>query len=312
MSISRRISILALLAACGSLPGLAQTPPPAAIDDQASQAYAHQQWDKSEQLYAELTKSNPDNARYWYRYAVSAQATKHYPVALEAFAEAKKRAGNGLPAFFVDYSISSVQAAMGHADEAFATLTSAANEGFAQPEKLESDPEWSALRADPRYAPLLLQAKHNLSPCTYSAESRQFDFWVGDWDVFRADDSAVPVGTSHIARELSDCVIWENWTSARMGYAGKSYNVYDVNLKRWEQFWVDNSAGMVFFYGNLKDGVMDYWTDDVPQPDGKTLKRHLQFFNLSPDTVRQFSQNSADGGKTWTVDYDFIYRRRKI
>jgi uncharacterized phage-like protein YoqJ len=97
-----------------------------------------------------------------------------------------------------------------------------------------------------------------------------------------------------------------------MGYAGKSYNVYDVNLKRWEQFWVDNSAGMVFFYGNLKDGVMDYWTDDVPQPDGKTLKRHLQFFNLSPDTVRQFSQNSADRGKTWTVDYDFIYRRRKI
>jgi len=40
---------------------------------------------------------------------------------------------------------------------------------------------------------------------------------------------------------------------------------------------VDNSAGNIFFYGGLKDGVMDYWTDEIPQPGGPALTRHLQF-----------------------------------
>ncbi len=57
---------------------------------------------------------------------------------------------------------------------------------------------------------------------------------------------------------------------------------------------------------------MDFYTDEVVQPDGTKLKRHLQFFNLSPDKVRQFSQGSTDGGKTWKVEYDFTYTRKKL
>jgi hypothetical protein len=116
-------------------------------------------------------------------------------------------------------------------------------------------------------------------------------------------------GTSHIAKEMGGCVVWENWTSSGSPYFGKSYNTYNVNLKRWEQYWVDNFAGVMFFHGNLKDGVMDYWTDDVPQPDGGVLRRHLQFFDLAPGKVRQFSQGSTDGGKTWKVEYDLTYTR---
>jgi hypothetical protein len=56
---------------------------------------------------------------------------------------------------------------------------------------------------------------------------------------------------------------------------------------------------------------MDYWTEDIPQPNGDKLRRHLQFFNLSPVKVRQFSQGSTDGGKTWYVEYDFIYNRHQ-
>jgi hypothetical protein len=96
-----------------------------------------------------------------------------------------------------------------------------------------------------------------------------------------------------------------------MGHAGKSYNTFNPNLKRWEQFWVDNGAGMIHFYGGLKGNVMDFYTDDIPQPDGTNLKRHLQFFNLGQNQVRQFSQGSKDGGKTWSVEYDLTYNRTK-
>jgi len=151
------------------------------------------------------------------------------------------------------------------------------------------------------------QTQPKKAPCS-APEFSQFDFWVGDWDVTGAL-KGVPAGTSHISKEMGGCVIWENWTSKGSGYFGKSYNTYNVNLHRWEQYWVDNGAGAMFFHGQLKDGVMDYWTDDIPQPDGRKMRRHLQFFNLSPDRVRQFSQQSFDGGKTWKVEYDLIYNR---
>ena len=145
-------------------------------------------------------------------------------------------------------------------------------------------------------------------PCK-APEFRQFDFWIGDWDVASTRDG-IARGTSHIAREMDGCVIWENWTSKGSGYFGKSYNTYNVNMQQWEQYWVDNEGGVIFFRGALKDGVMDYWTDDVPQPDGTKLRRHLQFFNMAPDKVRQFSQGSTDGGRTWKVEYDLTYTKR--
>ncbi len=103
----------------------------------------------------------------------------------------------------------------------------------------------------------------------------------------------------------------ENWKSLNSLYSGKSYNIYNPALKRWEQYWVDNVGGNIFFHGGLKEGVMDYFTDDIPQPDGTTLRRHLQFFKLGADKVRQFSQGSTDGGKTWHVEYDFTYTKKK-
>ena len=149
-----------------------------------------------------------------------------------------------------------------------------------------------------------------IAPCA-PPEYHQFDFWVGDWQVSTTKEF-LPVGRSHIERTIGECVIWENWSSlGESGYAGKSYNVYNPELKRWEQFWVDNQGGMIHFYGQLSDGVMDFYTDAIPQADGKTLKRRLRFYNLGGQRVRQFSEGSNDAGKTWTVEYDFTYYREK-
>jgi hypothetical protein len=102
-------------------------------------------------------------------------------------------------------------------------------------------------------------------------------------------------------------VIWENWTSlGDAGYLGKSYNIFNAELDRWEQFWVDNQGGVIHFLGSLSEGIMDFRTEAIP---GKALVRHLRFYNLGADRVRQLSEGSEDGGKTWTVEYDFTYNR---
>jgi tetratricopeptide (TPR) repeat protein len=308
MSVIRSAAFLCTLIFASAVTVLAEQP---ASPADADAAYSHQQWQKAEALYAALVQSDPDNGRYWYRLGTSARANKHYDAALKAFEQAKaKGAGKGLPVYISDYEIASTYAAKGDAQQAFDALKASADAGYSQPKSLEDNAEWSSLRSDPRFAPLLKQVKHNVAPCEDTPEARQFDFWLGDWDVV-SSLGGPKQGTSHISREMNGCVIWENWTSAGAPYFGKSYNTYNANLKRWEQYWVDNAQGVIFFFGNLKDGAMDYWTDDIPQPNGTKLRRHLQFFNLSPDKVRQFSQGSTDGGKTWNVEYDFTYNRHK-
>ena len=112
-----------------------------------------------------------------------------------------------------------------------------------------------------------------------------------------------PGGQSRIERILGDCVVLENWKGTS---EGKSWNTWNPARKRWEQSWVDSSASPVFFTGQLENGVMVYHSDQ-PQPDGKPYERRLTFTPLPGKRVRQFSQGTADGGKTWSTEYDLIY-----
>ena len=45
----------------------------------------------------------------------------------------------------------------------------------------------------------------------------------------------------------------------------------------------------------------------VAHRDG--VERRLTFFDQGPDALRQLSEQSEDGGATWSVEYDLRYRR---
>jgi len=284
----------------------AQTLPP---DDEsiADKAYQAHDWNASEAAYASLTQKAPANARFWYRLGTAQKSLGKYDAALASFAKAESA---GSPRYLSQYAVAEIQALNGNPAAAFTALDEALKAGYALPDQLSADADLISLHNDPRFAKILDQAKRAQAPCKFAPEFRQFDFWIGEWSVVTAKGE-MPAGDSRIELTLGDCVIVENWTSKNSLYAGKSYNVYNVAEKRWEQFWVDNGAGMIHFFGGLKDGVMDFYTQDQAQPDGTTNQRHLRFFPLAPDKVRQFSQASADHGKTWTDEYDFIYTRKK-
>ena len=75
---------------------------------------------------------------------------------------------------------------------------------------------------------------------------------------------------------------------------------------------MDNSGGQHDYRGGLVGKDMTY-IGDTPAPRGALgrVPTKLTFFNISPDSVRQFSQVSADSGRTWTTAYDLMYVRRK-
>jgi hypothetical protein len=283
-----------------------RTESPAQLAARADAAYQARDWTSAAPLYRRLADAQPDGYVNWMRLGTSLHGIGENAQALRAYETAQS---HGAPPSVVQYSVAVALASMGEREKAFAALNDAVTQGHGRPDLMRSDPGLATLRDDVRFASLIAQAEKNQAPCNYRTENRQFDFWVGDWNVVTTRE-LTPVGRSHIERTIGDCVIWENWTSlGDSGYAGKSYNIYNVDLKHWEQFWVDNGGDTIHFHGALIDGVMDFYTDAIPQGDGKTLTRRLRFYNLGGDRVRQFSQGSTDGGRTWTVEYDFTYQR---
>ena len=273
---------------------------------QADAAYTAKDWPKTAELYRRIVDSRPDGSA-WYRLGFALVKLGRNDEAIALFNQAELK---GLPKVSVEFGLALAYAARDR-DKALEHLQNAAANGFNQTLGMETEELLAPLRADARFAKILNEVRKNEMPCVHTAENRQFDFWVGEWNVVVTGTDAPQVGSSKIELILNQCVVLENWTSARSPYAGRSFNIYNTDLKRWEQYWVDNVGGTIFFHGNLQSGVMDYWTDDVRQSDGKILRRHLQFFKLNADTVRQFSQGSNDGGKTWFAEYDFTYRRRQ-
>jgi len=89
--------------------------------------------------------------------------------------------------------------------------------------------------------------------CTCCAdEYHQFDFWIGEWDVF--DTTGNQVGQNTIKREQDGCVLQENWISKNS--TGTSYNYFNATDSTWNQVWVDNQAGSLVLKGEFSDGAM--------------------------------------------------------
>lgn len=275
----------------------------AVVAERADVAYRARDWKSALPLYRELTREQPDGYINWLRLGACLHGVGENTPALAAYERARI---NGAPPASVQYQVALVLAAAGDKEKALAALTDAVKQGHGRPDLMSSEADFASLRGDPRFDGLLRQAGNNQTPCDHRAESRQFDFWVGDWSVVSTRE-LTPVGRSHIERTIGNCVIWENWTSlGDAGYSGKSYNIFNAEQNRWEQFWVDNQGEVIHFLGNLSEGIMDFRTEAAP---GKALVRHLRFYNLGADRVRQLSEGSEDGGKTWTVEYDFTYNR---
>ncbi len=104
-----------------------------------------------------------------------------------------------------------------------------------------------------------------------AGESRQFDLWVGQWEV--------TVGTNLAGSNVI--------TNEEQG----------------------NQGTYLHLTGGYADNQMRL-TGTAPGPDGKPAQQRLTFFRNSDGTFRQLWERSNDRGTTWTVAFDGLYRRK--
>jgi tetratricopeptide (TPR) repeat protein len=294
------IAPLVLLLLAGA-PGGARAAAPTMAD--AGALYGKGDWKKAAEAYAAITRTDPKNGLAWFRLGACRGNQKDYPGAVEAYLKSEA-IGHALP---VMYNLACAYAQMADTSKALDWLSKAADGGLRGPDTVRADEDLAPLRESPRYEEILAQVEFNERPCAHRPENRQLDFWVGDWEVRQTADGAL-AGTNRITLEDGDCAIYEHWKSARYG-TGQSMNYYDAVTKKWHQSWVDDQGEVSIFDGEFRDGAMRL--EGYRQgKDGARVPARLTLTPNADGSVRQLGESSADGGTTWTTDYDLTYRKK--
>ena len=139
--------------------------------------------------------------------------------------------------------------------------------------------------------------------CTPAAY-RQFDFWVGEWDVTNLRPPAgrtPPPSKSRISRILNGCAVLEEYETAN-GYAGKSLNFHDGKSGKWHQVWIDNGGTPLFLKGGRQGPSMVLQDDGASGPVNR-----ITWTPTEGGKVRQHWETSTDGGRTWQTAFDGRY-----
>ena len=141
------------------------------------------------------------------------------------------------------------------------------------------------------------QTPNAAAACT-APEYRQFDFWVGRWDVYGPKGKQV---ARSLIEKVYGCGIRENWMPFS-NQPGGSLSIYVPEEKRWEQFWIDSSGSRAVFTGGWNGSAMviqGRW-------GGPTVR--ITYSKNADGSVRQFGEQSTDEGKSWSPSFDFTYR----
>jgi hypothetical protein len=276
--------------------------------DDGHRAFAAQEWQHAADIYQEIAKASKADGIALLRLAT---ALIHLGRAGEAFAWIDQAEKAGAPAAGVAFR-RACALARDQEPAAIEELRRAVMLGLGAAQ-IESEPLLATLRATPRFQAVRIEIDRLARPCRHNPRYRAFDFWIGAWDVRpNGAPETTPPSENILTLEYDDCVIMEHWTSTSGG-TGSSFNIFDASRGKWYQTWVDSGGGLHEYSGNPDaDGNMIFTADLAPPPGGsERVPTRLSFFQQGPDTVRQLSESTSDGGKTWTVNYDLIYKRRK-
>lgn len=152
-------------------------------------------------------------------------------------------------------------------------------------------------------APAAAFAQDAAAPCS-SAEYRQFDFWLGEWEVSNPEGDVVGMNT--ITAVSDGCGLRERWEGAGGG-VGESLNAYDRRTGSWHQTWVGGQGLVLQLEGGLHDGTMVLEGELINGED--VVLQRITWTPSSDGSVRQHWETSGDSETSWTTAFDGTYRK---
>jgi hypothetical protein len=136
-------------------------------------------------------------------------------------------------------------------------------------------------------------------------EYRQFDFWLGDWDVIDTE-THTQVARARVRSILGGCVVLEEYRG-NTGTEGRSFSLYDVTRDVWHQTWVTDRGRLLVIEGHSRNGIMEMSGSDraaAGAPERLVRGR----WQATRGGIRESAARSTDGGRSWQPWFDLIFR----
>jgi hypothetical protein len=277
----------------------------------ADSFYLIQDWNNAKLAYEAALKADTLSSLQWMRLGFANFNLKKYDDALNNYNQSLQNHPAAAMQSYLYSRLARVYALRNNTAETLENLDKAIEAGYLNFDEMDTLKDFAFVRNDEKFKTLRNKAYATAFPCTADPKAREFDFWVGEWDVYQTGTHFL-VGQSVIQIASGGCMILENWTAVGVPHNGKSMNFVDQTSKKWEQIWVGSGGiGANFFInGEYRDSAMRFEFEQ-PNQQGNKLKGRFTFFNQGPNQVRQLNETSPDGGKTWNTVYDFTYKRKK-
>ncbi|NNF38708.1 MAG: hypothetical protein HKN71_08570 [Gemmatimonadetes bacterium] len=146
------------------------------------------------------------------------------------------------------------------------------------------------------------------------AEARQFDFWVGEWDVdlrIRQDDFSWSDEVRSVASVypiLRGKAVLELWSDVREGgIKGYSLRYFDTARDEWV-LWLNwpgpDVSGSSSLAGTFRHGRGEFFSRN-----DASVSRYT-FSDIGPNSLRWDDAFSQDGGATWSNRWIMEFTRR--
>ena len=265
----------------------------------ANTAFAKQDWSAAIKAYQQHLKNSPADSLAWLNLGIARYKKAQYPESLTALAKAKKH--NFAP-LQVAFHEAKAHVLDGQKKQSLAVLSEAVTQGFPGYIQLRNDSDFAPLKQYPAFEEVLVKAKLNAFPCLADARFNKLDFWLGEWEVYVNGNYSA---NSSITKAEGGCTLHEDYRTLG-GYAGRSFNYYDLSDSLFKQLWIDKNNGVMKFREiAASEGYLQMETYGTPQP----IRMAYQL-DKEADTVTQTLESSNDGGKTWQNIFTGVYKRQ--
>jgi len=292
-----KLALQFLLVALGASAawGLPSTPPEStpveALRARAAALMQKQDWPAAAVAFAALVAAAPEDGQGWLNLGRSRQQVEDFRGAIAAYETTIAVGGQGGIAL---YQGARCWLKLDDKDMAIEWLGKLADAGSGGYRAVVGTPDFAELLSDPRFAATV----ERMRPCR-DPEYRQFDFWLGEWEV--TGPTGQPAGRNRITALYEGCTLREEWRSST-GSGGTSLSFYDSAKGVWHQTWIDDSGGALYMDGGWRSGSMVLESDSSKSP-----WHRVSWTPLEGGKVRQLWESSTDSGESWGVVFDGVY-----
>lgn len=260
-------------------------------------------------IYKNVLSDTSTSALLWQRLAYSNLNANNYDDALSAYKKSLSLKPNPVLKNIIYTNVLIIYNKQHKPNDALELLKQGADSGFSNFALIDTASVFQELKNNNDYILVFNKIRSNAYPCLSQPHGNDFDFWIGEWDVYVTGTSNL-VGKSVITKTNGGCVILENWTSLVSPVTGISLNFIDPETKQWTQDYSGSDGSrQLFVDGNYTDSAMRFTYES--KFNDTLYPGHFIFYKQGEDQVRQYQDYTTDGNKTTITLYDLTYKRRK-